>query len=759
MLAAMAAAERLDPKLEKVADFVAHTFPAVILATRLEQFRSKGGVIGDAVNEGMDELTPPRVIASLRKRSHGLVNDKDIIQTNIGFHGTNTYYIPTAITPARLFLLCHFASMRDRSFALRDEAEQLFGLLGHRCRADISHDIDIASEQRRARLFLGPLALEQGDVEYAGSPIESARVVSPEWDADDPVTMKEIDWAIKVTREISPDWQASERVTMLATRCFQALSELDSRFREVPALGLGFSKGGGDPLLDKATRERWARIVRQRLVEDEQAMLKAVLFRDVEMLPALYQLTEMNKYRRSIFLMKRVHDAVRRISKPTWVAFYMSLRLVTTRIKVIEVSTGVIIKLGLFDAKIREQTIAISKGWEKLKPYAWVMKKPQVKQFTLSTRKPIQVRFGSENHLFEKLESIGTPSLTKAFDYMGRGTDGLFTILSVVDIVQRLIKHEEELDQIQDYAQLLNDFLILLDIGFRRLLKIPKSRLQLAPLIAIVQSMIAFAKAYEALEEGRDKDAAREAITGVLMLMTIPRLLLLVGIGAAVHPYVILGAVLAMVVLPLLLQSDAPEDIKVCVKRLTCHVAQCAFGKDKEGFGKLRKSQPSPDPFPSEKKELEWLDRVETETCDPDLNVADLDRITAAATAIAVESKAVSLLLDQCTGHFDWLNWFGAEGRAAGYRLTIPGAVFLGRQAAGQQAPDTPGRERIFFQREAETDIGILIWLEHSTNGEEIEVVVQTGRRDDEPVCYADTGIGLSLVKREKDTSDMTPPP
>lgn len=756
LLAAVAVAERLEPKLEEFADLVADTFPAVTLATKLERFRLMGGVIGGAVGEGVDMLKPPNVIASLRKRSHGFVNDRDLIQTMIG-PTTASHDIPISITPARLLLLCHFASMRDRSFALRDEAELLFGLLDPRCRADTPHDVDITAEQRRARLFLGPLALERGDVKYTGSPIESVRVVSPEWDAGDPVTMEEVDWAIKVTREISPDWQASERVTMLAARCFQTLSELDSRFRgDAPALGLGFSKGGGDPLLDIATHERWTRIVRQCLVEDQRAMLKAVSFRNAEMLPALHQLTEMiGKSRRIGYLLKQVRAALRGILKQR-APFNYTRQLTITRVTVIEGSIAVITKLVLRDTTIRKAVMDIVKRRMELRVHVWVMegKKFQVSKFRLDPSKPIQVKSSSKIHLREQLKIIGSPRLVKILDNMGKAVDGFFAIVCVVDIVQRLTTPEKELDRIQDYAQLLNNFLILVDIGLRRLPKASKLKLPLGPLIAVVQSMITFATAYEALEEGRGKDAAREVLTGLLMLMMIPKLQLLVGISAAAGGWVILGAVLAIVVLQQILQSGAPEDIKVCAKRLTDHVAACAFGRD--GFRALSESQP-PRHLSTKKKELDWLARVETETCESNRNVADLDRITTAATAIAVEFKAATLSLDQCTTHLDWLNWFGATGQAAGYRLTIPGAAFLGRQAAGQQALDTSGRKPIFFQRDPDIDVGILIWLEHSTNGEKTEVVVQTGGRDDGPVCYADTGIGLSLVKREKDPSGRTP--
>ena len=759
LLAAVAVAERLDPKLEEVADLMADTFPAVTLATRLEQFHSMKGVIGEAVDAGVGVLRPPSVIASLgashlRKRSRGLVNGQLLIPLG------NLSLSPKRITPSRLFLLWHFASMRDRSFTLRNEAERLFELLDHRRRADISHDIDITTEQRRARLFLGPLALERGDVKHAGSAIESARVLSPEWDADDPVTMEEIDWAIKVTREISPDWQASERVTMLAARYLQTLSELDSRFREAPALGLGFSKGGGDPLLDIATRERWTRIVGQRLVQNEDAMLKAVLFRNAEMSSALHQLTEMmRKNRRLGYLLKKVRDVLRN-SRFTWQAAAITLtRQATARIAKIEEFIGTVIKSALLDKRIRRATIKIAKTQTKLTFHFWVddikRRKVRVERFNFDVRKLSQMSPSSENYFYEdhfrKQLKSGNLELGTILDNMGKAADWFFAILCVVDIVKRLMTHENELDRIeriQDYAQLLNNFLILADIGQRRLLKAPKLKLPLGPLIAVVQSMIAFATAYRALEEGRGKDATRESLTGILMLVMIP-------ISAAAGWPAVLGAVLAIFVLQFL-QSGAPDDVKICAKRLTDHASACAFGKD--GFRALSKSQPWERPFSTEKEELDWLVRVETEICDSKQNISDLDRITAAAAAIAVEFKAVSLLLDQCTTRLDWLNWFGAKGQAAGYRLTIPGVAFLGRQAAGQQAPDTPGRDLIFFQRDSEMDVGVSIWLEHSANGEKTEVVVQTGGRDDEPVCYADTGIGLSFVKRKKDPSGRAPP-
>ena len=257
---------------------------------------------------------------------------------------------------------------------------------------------------------------------------------------------------------------------MLAARYLQTLSELDSRFREAPALGLGFSKRGGDPLLDIATRERWTRIVHHCLAEDEYAMLKAV-FRNSEMLPTLHQLPKMSKLRRPAYLLKKFTDALWGILKQRTPFRYMS-QLVITRSVMIEGSIEVITKFALRETTIRKTIVDNLKTLTEVTVHVWIKeskKPPRIERYDLKTSKSAQVESISKVHLRKKLEIIGSPRLAKVLDFSGKGIDGFFAILCVVDIVQRLSAHEKELDRIQDHAQLLNDFPILIDIGLRRL--------------------------------------------------------------------------------------------------------------------------------------------------------------------------------------------------------------------------------------------------------------------------------------------------
>ena len=717
LLAATLVAQRLSPELEEITDLLTERLPATTLATRLEQFLGMEGVVERAVEEGIPKMSPPDTILREKDRSRGLVNGKSLLYCQI--------------TPARLFLLRHFASMRERGFALRDEADRLFERLDQK---SIDRFDDISDEQRKARFFLGPLALDRNET--------GAERMSNEHENN----AEELKWEIDVARALVPDWDALDQVTILAVRCLHVLSQLDFHFREAETLGPGFSKGG-HPLLDAAARERWNRIVRDRLVEDDHATLKG-LFRSQEILPALYQIEDVvRRGRIPGYLLRKIAIAYEQLKKNPLMANARISRMTSTRIKAIYQSTEIIAKFALHHATVRKAMISIGIGRNGLVARVWVMEgKLRLERIRLETSRQIKIQTIRNADLRGKSIKIGGPQLERIFDKIGKARDGFFAIVYVVDIVQRL-KDENGLDRFQDKAQVLNDLLSLVDIGFRRIPRMPKAMkmIRLSSLIAYVQCAISLVESYEAWHQGRDKDAAREIVVGICMILMVPQMRVFLGLSGVAIPVVIVAALFSIVGVQFL-RSGLPDDIEACADRLTALVAACVFGNT--GFPALVGSRADPDrPRAPErlKAEVEWLTRVETKPCDPDRNARELARIMAAATALVVEFKTAVLSVGRRVSDPDWLDWFGQRGQAAGYRLTMPATAFLG------------GSERVFFQRDAASDYGISIRVEYSTDKETTEILVQTGRREDD-LCYPEGGIGLGVVRQEKSSSARTAP-
>ena len=691
LLAANSLARRLGLQLECLADLLEKSVPAITLATTLENLCAVQGAIGDAVAEGMTKRSPPRAIAEDADRSHGLVDPT---------LGNTLPAVP--VTPARLFLMRRIASLRKLSFALRDTAEPLFQLLDDQLDdRGTCVPVDLAAEQRRARLFLGALALERGG-DRTG----------------------EAEWAISVARALAPDWDVVGRMTVLAGRCLHTLSQADAQFKMVSTLGAGFSRDGGERLLDDGTGDRWRRIVGARIARDEFSMLEE-FFEKQETLPALHQLAEvMRRAGTPARLLKGLCDAYLEWAKVA------QMRIVETF-----EYTEVVIDFALRKTWFRKALIQTIKTRKKLRVSVWVMEgRARLERISLDMVDGESVRKMSDAHLRRILDRRSANRAEAIVGKIGKGLQGFLVLVCVIDILDKLTQGGA-LEKVDGQMELAVNVLILAGIGLTRFRGVPKARL--GGLISVVECAIALIRAHDAWVDKNYTDATREALSGICLLMMSPKLLAFIGItGNVPVALIIIGAVLVMAALQFVLRSKPSGDITDCARSLTGLVSASVFGK--KGFEELGNARPriaetwNPSSLEAER---DWLDDVE-KYGEQQGFAATIEPITLAASAVALEFEPASLELKFCPAiGYDWTGWFGEAGKASGYRLKIPGPALLGQ------------RQPVFFRRHVERDYGVSIRLEQSEYSGTTEVVVHAGRRREEGVKPGGD-IGVGVVER-----------